>query len=214
MRFVLIVAALLAAQPALAKTYKCVDAKGNVFYSQTLLPECQGQAVKELDKRGIVTKERAAPPTAEELKAQEANKERQAEEANKAREQERRDKALLATYADVKEIDLARDRNLQQAELVINSNNLRLKAVESRLADYQAHADRQKKAGKPVSPDLQADIDQVSGERQKLLAQNEVQRKEMDAIRARFEEDKKRFVELTAQPPAGAAPAPASAQKK
>ncbi|MBS4097888.1 MAG: DUF4124 domain-containing protein [Sulfuricella sp.] len=178
---------------------KWVDEQGVTHYGDTIPPQYVNQSSTELSSKGVVVKKTERAQTAEERRAIEEEKVRQQETQVKEQEQQRRDKALLNTYTSEKEIDLSRDRNLQQAEVQTQSAELRIKQVNERLAKYRRQADGMTKAGKPVAADLKQDID--NGEREILHLQESIQqkKKDMEAIRARFEADKQRFRELTSR---------------
>src|SRR5438309_7239772 len=94
---------LLAAAPAAAqeRMYKCVDARGKVYYTQVPPPECLGRDTQELNKSGTLIRKNAAPIslTPEQLKAREADRKRQLENEEKSKEERRKNLALLNTYS-------------------------------------------------------------------------------------------------------------------
>jgi hypothetical protein len=188
----------LASLPAQAGTIKkWVDERGVTHYGDSIPPQYVDKSSSEISAQGIVVKKHERAATAEERKALEDEKQRQQEAQQKEQEQQRRDRALLNTYTSEKEIDLARDRNLQQAEVQRKSAELRITQVEERLAKYQRQASAVKAGGKPLPADLSADIAEAEREIQRLANSIQQKKTDMDAIRARFESDKLRFRELT-----------------
>lgn len=188
----------LASLPASAGTIKkWVDERGVTHYGDTIPPQYVNQGSSEISSQGIVVKRTERATTAEERKALEEEKTRQQEAELKEMEQQRRDRALLNTYTSEKEIDLARERNVQQAEVQVKSTELRIKQVEERLAKFRRQADAMSKSGKPLPADLRDDL--ADAEREALHLRESVQqkKKDMEAIRARFDADKQRFRELT-----------------
>lgn len=186
----------LASFPAAAKLYKWVDEKGVTHYGDSIPPQYAKQGNEELNKKGLVIKKTDAPLTAEQLKAKEEEEAQKKAEEKRQLEQKRRDKALLNTYTNEKEIDLVRDRNLQQGSLQLQSMELRIKQIQPR------HAEAQKKAadftgkGKPVPAYVQQELQETDREMKSLQEMIKQKSQEMDAIRAKFEDDKKRFREL------------------
>ncbi len=207
-----IVAALaLAPLAASAQSFRCVGKDGKKYYGSTIPQECVGQRVEQLDKQGSVIR-RIDPEGDEKARAAkeaDAAKKRQEEAAN--REESRRNRALLATYTSEKDIDDARGRALED-------NQKAVKEVEARIADlkkkqagfakemefYQEPAAKDSK-GKPkpaakapkIPPKLSEDIKNTEidlAAQQQLL---DVKKKEVDAINAKYDEDKKRYLELT-----------------
>ena len=171
-----------------AKLYKWVDDNGVTHYSSTIPPKYanrnrvqlndQGREVKDGDKKAG----KGGPPTPEE---------------QAAIDQRRKDKALLDTYSNESEIDLARDRNLQQANARINSINIRLKAAQSNLAGHQKESDGLTKAGKKIPASLQSDLSDDQDKIDRLQDQLNQAQKDADAIKARYDADKVRYRELT-----------------
>lgn len=186
----------LASFPAAAKLYKWVDEKGVTHYGDSIPPQYAKQGNEELNKKGLVIKKTDAPLTAEQLKAKEEEEAQKKAEEKQKLEQKRRDKALLNTYTNEKEIDLVRDRNLQQGSLQLQSMELRIKQIQPR------HAEAQKKAadftgkGKPVPAYVQQELQETDWEMKSLQEMIKQKSQEMDAIRTKFEDDKKRFREL------------------
>src|SRR3989338_2182877 len=138
---------------AAAKMYKWVDDNGTTHYGETIPPEYANKDRAELNKAGrVVDKKEVLTPEERRAKELEDIKKREDEEA--AVEQKRRDKALLNTYSSVKEIDLARTRNLQQVEARLNSINSQLKMADDKLIGLQKEADGYTKTSKKIPPSL------------------------------------------------------------
>src|SRR2546427_11606373 len=96
---------VLALAPAAAqeRMYKCVDAKGKVYYTQVPPRECLGRETQELDKSGMVVRknERAATPA--EIQAREAERKKKLEQDEKSKEERRKNLALRNTYSSEKD---------------------------------------------------------------------------------------------------------------
>jgi hypothetical protein len=199
MRFSMIFMVLiLASLPAGAGTIKkWVDENGTTHYGDSVPPQYVNQGSTEISSQGLVVKKTERAMTLEERKAQEDEKVRQQEAEQKALEQQRRDKALLNTFTDEKEIDLARDRNLQQADLQVKSTDLRIKQLEDRLAQLRKQAENATRSGQSAPVGLQQDIADLGRDILHLRDGNQQKKKEMEAIRAKFDADKQRFRELT-----------------
>lgn len=188
---------LLASFPAAAgKMYKWVDEQGKTHYGDSIPPQYAGQGSAELSKKGIVIKQTAPALTPEQRKAREEELAQKKEEERKKEEQKRRDTALLNTYTTEREIDLVRDRNLQQAELQLQGMELRIKQIQPRLDQSRRQAEGFTTKNKPVPAYLLQEIQENEKEMQHLQEMVGQKRQEMDGFRARFEEDKRRFREL------------------
>lgn len=188
---------LLASFPSAAgKMYKWVDESGKTHYGDTIPPQYAGQGSSELSQKGTVIKKTDAALTPEQRKAKEGELAQKTEEERKKEELRRRDRALLNTYTSEQEIDLVRDRNLQQGELQLQGMDLRIKQIQPRLDERRKQAEAFASKKKPVPPDLQQEIQETGKELKHLQDVSKQKRKEMEAIRAKFEDDKKRFREL------------------
>lgn len=195
--------------PAQATLYKWVDDKGKVHYGDTIPPEYTKQGSAQLNKSGVVVKKTSAALTPEQIKARDEAEAKEKADQAAAAEQQRRDKALLATYTDFKEIDLALQRNLGQVDIQIKSNELRIKSVQGRLDSLKKQEAGFVQRKKPVPPDVTGDIKKTEEEMGRFRGNIANLEKEKEAMRSRFGADKTRFRELKGLPPeAGATPAP------
>jgi len=190
---VILISSLFGQSAVAAALNKCVDDKGRTqYYDKTLPPECQGKATVEMSSRGVVKKKNEVadgPMSAEDLAKRKA-------EEQKIIDAKRRDTALLSTYTNEKEIDLARDRNVQPVELNIKGIEPRLKTAQSRLDGLRKQAADAEKAKSPMLASIKEDV--VTSEKEVKRLQDELanRQKDMETIKARFEADKKRFQDM------------------
>ena len=190
-------ALLASALPAQATMYKWVDAQGNTHYGDTLPPQSLGRGNVELDKQGLAIKRNAGALSAEQRQQQAQAQARKTQENVALTERKRRDSALLNTYTSPAEIDLARDRNMEQARLIIKSNDARLtplRATQAQLVQQIAGITRNQKS--PPAHLTQA-RDANAAEIARLEQLQAQKNKEMDETRAKFDADKARYIELT-----------------
>ena len=193
--FVALIIGMTFSLPVTAKMYKWVDDQGVTHYGETVPPEYADKDRSELNKAGrVIKKKEVLTPEERRAKELEGIKQRENEEA--ALEWKRRDKALLNTYSNVKEIDLARDRSLQQVEARINSIGSQLKMAEDNLKGLQKEADGYTKANKKIHASLQEDLQESQARLAKLQQDMEKSRAEKAAVEARFNADKARYNEL------------------
>jgi hypothetical protein len=158
----------LASLEAGAAMYRWVDAQGKVQYSDHPPPEAGRSGHIEMDAQGRVTKRvKALPTTPEGRKQLELETARQAAQEREAQEQRRRDSALLSTYRNIAELDKAKQRALELEQSLLVS--LRTSRKQS------------------VSV----------GEAQLLDNMIKQRLQNIEAIVARFEADKARYIELT-----------------
>ncbi len=182
--------------PASAKMYKWVDDQGITHYGETIPPQYANKDRSELSKSGrVIKKDEVLTP--EELRAKEQADAKKRTDDAAALDQKRHDKALLNTFSNVQEIELSKQRNLQQVTGRINGINTQIKIAQENLQGYQREADALIKAGKKISPNLQEDLDESHARLDKLQKDLEKSTSEKAGVEARYEADKVRYRELT-----------------
>jgi len=169
----------LASAAAVAQSYRCVGTDGKKYYGSSVPQQCVGVVVEQISAQGSVVKriEPQVPSTAGSLAKQAADDAERKKQALLAREQARRDQALLATYASAKDVEDMRRRALENDQRIQQD-------LETRVADLQ----KRKSSGQDVGSELSM--------QEALLAER---KKEISVINAKYDEDKKRFLELTGQ---------------
>jgi chromosome segregation ATPase len=173
------IAAVLAALPLAseAETYRCRPVE---------LLNAQGLVVKRIDPEGA-EKERLA---------KEASEARKRQEESAARETARRNQALLATYTSEKDIDDARARALAENTKATQKVEERIAMLRQQQAGYQKEIEQYKGKAEPASG-LQHDLKTTEAD---IKAQEElldVKKRELEAINARYDDDKKRYSALS-----------------
>src|SRR4030067_3084220 len=191
----LVLVALFSAT-AEAKLYKWVDHKGATHDGEAIPPEYANKDRAELNKSGRLIKKIEVPTPAERQAQEQADAKKRADE-KAAVEKKRRDMTLTSTYSNVKEIDLARNRNLQQVNARINNNNSQLKLANDNLLGLQKESEGYTRANKPIPKDLQDDIREAQARVAKLQQNLEKSLAEKAAVEARYDADKARYQEMT-----------------
>ena len=192
---------LLAAAPAAAqqRMYKCVDARGKVYYTQVPPPECLGRDTQELDKSGTPMRKSQTPAalTPAQQKAREAELKKKLEAEERAKEERRKNTALLNTYSSEKDIDDARGRALKEAQAAIAETEKRIAGARQRKKELESEKEFYVK--KPIPVKLKQDIanNEIDIKNQTELL--DAKKKEISIINAKYDSDKRRYVELTAQ---------------
>jgi hypothetical protein len=205
---ILAVAQAWAQQPqATQRMYKCVDAKGKVYYTQLPPAECLGRASEELNKQGAVVKRNEAPLTPEQKAKIEADREaerkRKADQEMRVKEERRQSQALLNTYSSEKDIEEARVRALKENEDAVKETERRIQAALKR--QKELNAEREFFLSKPLPKKLNDDIQGIELELKTQQEALEARRKQASTINARYDDEKRRYLELTRGKPAQAA---------
>lgn len=191
--FVTLLAAAAVALPATARTFCCTDAKGRKLCGDTLPEACENRAYKEFGEGKVRHVE--APLTSEQKAQREAAQARKQEEEKAAAEQKRRDQALLNTYGNEQDIDLMRDRAVADTEATGKQAQEKYDAAQKRKKQLERELEFYVK--KPVPANLKA---QVKENEIEIAAQQkavEDKKKDVEAVRAKFEDDRKRYRFLT-----------------
>ena len=155
-------AALSVAGTAGAATYKWVDEKGVVHYTDKMPPEAVDKANVELNKQGIPIKRTDKALTPEQRRANEQEAERAKEAARAQEDVARRDRALVSSYTSEAEIDLARNRSLQTINNVILSSQAFSEQLTKRKVDVEAK--KVELQGKPVVAVLDRELESIDAE--------------------------------------------------
>jgi hypothetical protein len=175
----------------------CEDAGGRRICADVLPPACYGREYREINAQGRVTRVVPAPLTAEErARAEQEDKARKVAE-EKAREERRRDAALLQTYASLEDLEAQRQRAVADIERDLDGARRREGAVLQNRVKLDREAEFYVK--KPKPPALADAFQENDGE---LAAQRSVidsKQRDLEAVKSRYEADRRRYAELLAQ---------------
>ncbi len=209
--FIIFLLGLTISASANATMYRWVDEKGKVHYGDTIPAEYAKQGNAQINKSGVVVKKTDAALTPEQIRARDEKEAKEKADKIAEAERQRRDKAVLATYTDYNEIDLALQRNLGQVDIQIKSNELRIKSIQGRLDNLRKQEAGFVQRKKPVPPDVINDIKKTEDEINHFRKNMANFEKEKSTLRERFGADKVRFRELKGLAPEAPATPPASA---
>lgn len=197
-----------------AATYKWVDDKGVVHYTDKIPPEAVDKGNVELDKQGVAIKKTDPALTPEQRKARVDEEARQQQLAKDRDLIERRDRALLATYTVESEIDLARKRALSTIDAQVQSSTAYSVTLTKRKTELEGKIAAL--GDKPVPVVQERELANISAELDKQVDLIAAKQKEIIAVNARYDADKKRWKELRAATEAmsgGGAATPTTARK-
>ena len=191
-------AAALALSPlaAQAQSFRCTDKDGKKYYGSTIPRQCIGQPVEEMNRFGSVVRRIDPEGTDKERAAKEAAEAKKREDLAAQREASRRNHALLATYTSAKDIDQARQRALAAHQKQVDLVEMRIAEIRKRQAGYEKELELYKGKGEPPAK-LVEDVRNAETDlkyQEELLA---TKRKEAEQIGARYDDDRKRYVQLT-----------------
>ena len=192
--------------PAAGAAYKCVDEKGVTHIGDTEPAGCAHVMMHEVSRSGAIIRSIEPTPTPEQLKVKLEEAERKKEADRVAAEQKRKDLALLSSYSAEREFDVARDRNIEPLTGRINNNKDRIKAVDKRIRELEDEMEFYKagksKAGKTREPPppLVHELQRLRAEKESLDKSVAANEREIEALKVKFDVDKKRWIDLKADP--------------
>ena len=185
---------------AAANLYCCLDAGGKQVCADILPQACYGRAYRELGADGRTVRTVEAPLSAEK-RAQRAAEEaqRQADEAI-LREKQRQDQALLNTYGSEKDIEMMRARALDEVQKSILAAEGKIAEMRIKRKNFENEAEFYKK--KPLPPEVQKGLRDADSEIKAQELVIEAKKRELESIRAKYDDDRRRYLDLSRRAPA------------
>ena len=107
----------------------------------------------------------------------------------------RKDKALLNTYSSLDDIESKRQRALAQVEREMRESERRVSLLERQASENRAEAEFYKKKALPADLKRRVDENEAAVKAEKGLYSTK--KGEVAQVNAKFDEDRKRYVELT-----------------
>jgi len=191
------VLALAGAGQAVAASsfFCCADDSGKQVCGDILPQICYGRAYREVGGSGRTLRQVEAPLTAEQRAQRAADEERRKVQEAALGEQKRKDQALLNTYGTEKDIESLRRRAEQDVNLAIKGATEKIAEARKQRKKFEDEAEFYKKKQLPAAVDKglrDADYDIKA-----LESVIESKKTELEAIRVKYDEDRRRFLELT-----------------
>jgi PAS domain-containing protein len=186
-----------------AGLYKWKDDRGIIHYSDQMPADAVNRANLQLNKQGLtVRKTEQARPSTQPVATSEADEVRIRQAERDKLLAARRDRALIESYTNEKEIDLAKTRavatidgQVQSAQAYVAQMQKRRDELEGKKGTY---------APRPVPGALVLEIETIDAE---IARQHEfiaAKQKESATVAARYDAEKQRFRELRSGEPGGA----------
>jgi hypothetical protein len=186
-----------------ARAYRCVAKDGKKYYGATRPAQCMDVVTEALSAQGMVIGRIDPPLTAEQRAARDADAQKNAaaeqarrEAENAAKVQARRNQALLQTYTSERDIESMRQRAIadnQRATAQVEARIAALKKRQDALAKEAAAAKAEGKQRDTFEQDVKAVAYDLQLQGQLL----ESRQREADAINARYDEERRKYLELT-----------------
>ena len=184
---------------AAASIFCCTDAQGKQVCGDVLPPACYGRAYRELGTSG---RERTveAPLTAEQRAQRAAEEKRRSEQERVLNEQRRKDQALLNTYGSEKDIEIMRSRAERDLTAAIQAAQDRIAEIRRLRKKFENEAEFYRNRQLPV--DVAKGLRDADHEIRAQESVIESKNRDLETIRLKYDEDRRRFVEISKRPPA------------
>lgn len=167
-----------------SRIVKWKDDKGVTHYADSIPAEYASRESSVISKQGVTVKRnKPANPEAAALYQEKL-------------EQDKKDRALLSTFTNENEIDLALERNLQLDQVVLENLQRDQANSEKRLATSQKMLALLTKNKKAVPPELQLEIANNQADIAQLDERINTRKANIAQLKQRFADDKQRYISL------------------
>ena len=184
---------------AAGNLFCCTDNNGKQVCGDLLPQACYGKAYREIGESGRTIRTVEAPLTAEQRAQRAAEEEKRKAEEIARKEQQRKDQALLETYGSAKDIEIMRQRAQEDVYKSIKSAEASIVEIKKKRKTFENEAEFYKKKAMPaeVQKGLRATEFEIKAQQSVI----EAKKKELEIIRVKYDEDLKRYNELSKRPP-------------
>jgi len=184
------------AQKVESVSYRCVGKDRKTYYGQTPPPQCAGLPIELLNSQGVVVKRIDPQADAEKKALKEAEEAKKRQEDVVLKERQRRDKALLASYASEADIEGSRKRALLDNEKAIQEIDGRIASIKKHWTELAKEMEFYQGKNKPPAK-LAQDMKNAESDLKAQEGLRELKKRDVDSINAKYDEDKRRYLELT-----------------
>jgi Domain of unknown function (DUF4124) len=184
-------------QPAWSGLYRWVDENGHVHFSDQVPPSYSQIERTVYNDHAQVTDIIEAPKTQEQLEAERHQAQLEEEKRSLAQEQAKRDRALLRSFISEQDLIIARDNRITTIDSLIRITKEKLIELKKKSGELEAKAEKYTKRNKPVPESIAAKLASVRDQIEDLNTIITSKIEEKHAIEVRFEDDVKRYRELT-----------------
>jgi hypothetical protein len=183
---------------ARAALYKWTDERGVIHYSDKMPPDAVNRASIELNRDGTTVRKREqAKPVAQRVPKDETDEQRMRQAERDRVLASRRDRALMESYTNENEIELAKTRAVATIDGQIESAEAFIAQMQKRRDELDAK--KSTFAPRPVPGEIVREIENIDSEVARQTTFIMAKKKEAATVAARYESDKLRFRELRSE---------------
>ncbi len=185
-----------------ATLYKWSDDRGIVHYSDQLPADAVNRANYELNRNGLtVKKTEQAPPVVQRVPKTESEEQGMRQVERNRVIAVRRDRALIESYTNEGEIDLAKSRAVATIDGQVQSAATFIAQMTKRRGELES--EKVTFAPRPVPGAIEREIETIDAELARQYELIASKKKESATVAARYDADKQRFHELRSSEPTG-----------
>lgn len=194
----LLALACLLAAPTLAagRMFCCTNAAGQQECGDTLPKACYARAYREIGESGLTQRNVEAPLTPEQRVQRAADEARARAEADARKEKLRKENLVLDTYGSEKDIEDARLRARTEVLRLIKLAQDQITQIRVKRKKMEDETKFYKNKKYPV--ELQQGLDDTSAEIKYQEAVIDAKNKELEAIRVKYDAERQRYIEASA----------------
>ncbi|HKU85707.1 MAG TPA: DUF4124 domain-containing protein [Casimicrobiaceae bacterium] len=183
---------------AKAAMYKWTDDRGVIHYSDKMPPDAVNRASVELNRDGTTVRKREqVKPVTQRVPKDESDEQRMRQAERDRVLASRRDRALMESYTNENEIELAKTRAVATIEGQIESADAFIAQMQKRRDELDAK--KSTFAPRPVPGEIVREIENIDAEVARQTTFITAKKKEAASVAARYESDKVRFRELRSE---------------
>jgi hypothetical protein len=194
---VLLPALFLGGKALAEHIFKWVDENGEIQYGDRVPPQYATKERSLIDDQGRTVKVYDAAKTPEQRAEAKALAKQQAEQKKLSEQQAVRDHSLLATYSSEEDMLQTRDGKIASVETLIQLTNSRIESMQKRLGELTKDAAEFERSGKKLPEGLVSQMKNIQEQIQQNEAFVDQKEKEKEQLSLKFDEDIKRYRELT-----------------
>ena len=180
--------------PSRGSVFCCMD-NGHQVCGDVLPMQCFGKSYREMSPQGTVRRIVEAPLTPEQLARRDAEERARRTELARQRAELRRNQSLLETYSSVADIEARRDRAVEGVDQDLKRAEARHTQLQKKRESLSREAEFYQKRPMPIP--LAAALRESDSELAAQASVIEAKKREIDAIRSRYEQDRLRYIKLS-----------------
>jgi hypothetical protein len=181
---------------SLPRMYRWVDEGGVVHYTDQIPPSQVDKGHVEFSKQGVQVERVPPSQTLDEIQHDRELERLRAQQERLVEQQRAADRVLLRTFRSIDDLLMARDGKFAAIDVVIQIARGNIRRQQDGLRTLYTDAANLERAGKPVPQHLSDAINKTERQIRDSYATIVDREQQKEAIRAEFDRDIKRFLQL------------------